>query len=78
VIKKAKLFRNGRSQAVRLPKEFRLPGDAVYIRRRANALLLFPVEESWDTLIERTRHFTDDFMHERHQPPLQDRPELSG
>ena len=72
------MFRNGRSQAVRLPKEFRLPGSEVYICRRGNALLLIPVEESWDTLIESTNHFTDDFMHERDQPPLEDRRELSG
>ena len=39
----AKLFRNGRSQAVRLPKEFRFAGDRVRIRRVAEGVLLEPV-----------------------------------
>lgn len=43
---KAKLFRNGRSQAVRLPKEFRLPGEEVLIRKEGNAVILEPIEKS--------------------------------
>jgi len=39
----AKLFQNGRSQAVRLPKEFRFEGDSVRIRRVAQGVLLEPV-----------------------------------
>ena len=38
-----KLFWNGRSQAVRLPKEFRLPGDRVRVRRAGNGVLLEPM-----------------------------------
>ena len=41
--KTAKLFRNGRSQAVRLPREFRLEGDEVRIRRVGEGVLLEPV-----------------------------------
>lgn len=41
----AKLFWNGRSQAVRLPKEFRFEGDAVRIRRRGDAVILEPIRE---------------------------------
>ena len=40
----AKLFRHGRSQAVRLPKEFRLPGTEVRVRRVGRAVLLEPLE----------------------------------
>lgn len=44
----AKLFRNGGSQAVRLPKEFRMPGDEVRIRREGKAVILEPLEdERW-------------------------------
>jgi antitoxin VapB len=44
----AKLFLNGRSQAVRLPKEFRFPGHAVSIRRDGDAVILEPLENrSW-------------------------------
>jgi len=40
----AKLFRHGRSQAVRLPKEFRLPGKEVRVRRLGRGVLLEPIE----------------------------------
>jgi antitoxin VapB len=40
----AKLFRHGRSQAVRLPKEFRLPGNEVRVRRLGRGVLLEPME----------------------------------
>jgi antitoxin VapB len=41
-VKRAKLFRTGRSQAVRLPKEFRFEGETVLIRRRGSAVILEP------------------------------------
>jgi virulence-associated protein VagC len=44
-VKKAKLFMNGRSQAVRLPREFRMPGDEVLIERRGDEVILRPVED---------------------------------
>jgi antitoxin VapB len=43
-VKKAKLFMNGRSQAVRLPKEFRMPGSEVYVERRGEELVIRPVK----------------------------------
>ena len=45
--KTAKLFWNGRSQAVRLPKEFRFEGDEVYIRRLGTAVILEPASRDW-------------------------------
>jgi antitoxin VapB len=48
-MKTAKLFQNGKSQAVRLPKEFRLGGDRVYIKRVGNAIVLLPYDSTWDT-----------------------------
>jgi antitoxin VapB len=42
---RAKLFANGRSQAVRLPKEFRMPGDEVSIRREGRRVILEPLDE---------------------------------
>jgi antitoxin VapB len=41
---KAKIFMHGRSQAVRLPKEFRLPGQECRVRREGNAVILEPIE----------------------------------
>ena len=44
----AKIFMHGRSQAVRLPKEFRLPGKEVRVRKIGNRVLLAPIEEKFD------------------------------
>ena len=41
----AKLFKNGRSQAVRLPKEFRFPGDTVKIKKDGNKVILGPMDK---------------------------------
>ena len=44
-VARAKLFQNGRSQAVRLPKEFRFPGDEVTLRRHGDAVIMEPVRK---------------------------------
>lgn len=67
-MKTAKLFKNGQSQAVRLPKEFRIAGTEVYIKRQGDAIILLPKVKSWDTLIDSLDHFTRDFKIERNQP----------
>ena len=69
----AKIFQNGKSQAVRLPKEFRFRGDRVYIKRVGHAIVLMPYASAWDTLLESLAHFSADFMSERVQPPTQER-----
>jgi antitoxin VapB len=46
-MKTAKLFMNGRSQAVRLPKEFRLPGEEVRIHREGQRIILEPITDAW-------------------------------
>ena len=43
--RRAKLFRNGRNQAVRIPREFELPGDEVIIRKDGSRLILEPVQK---------------------------------
>ena len=67
-MKIAKLFKNGESQAVRLPKEFRFVGDEVFIKRVGSAVVLLPKAKSWDTLLESLEKFPSDFMNERDQP----------
>ena len=64
----AKLFKNGDSQAVRLPKEFRFTGKEVLIKRVGSAVVLLPKAKSWDTLIESLEKFPADFMSDREQP----------
>jgi antitoxin VapB len=64
----AKLFQNGQSQAVRLPKEFRFHGDKVFIKRMGNAVVLLPYHDSWQSLFDSLDQFSDDFMQHRDQP----------
>jgi antitoxin VapB len=77
-MKTAKLFKNGESQAVRLPKEFRFAGDEVFIKRVGSAVVLLPKAKSWDTLIDSLSKFPADFMHDREQPVEADRREPFG
>ena len=70
----AKLFKNGSSQAVQLPKEFRMPGDKVKISQKGNQIILEPLETSWDTFFDSLHDFPDNFMEEgRQQPSMQKR-----
>lgn len=75
-MKKAKLFQNGQSQAVRLPKEFRFEGKEVYIKKVGDVTMLIPIEHGWDALIESLNEFSDDFMEKRDQPKLQKREDI--
>jgi antitoxin VapB len=72
----AKLFRNGQSQAVRLPREFSMPGKEVYVRRIGRNVLLVPKDDPWGSLIASLDQFTDDFMKAREQPELDRREAL--
>jgi len=65
----AKLFANGGSQAVRLPKSMRFDGEEVEIRRFGDGVLLLPIGGvDWDDWFAGLYEFTDDFMAERNQP----------
>ena len=75
VMKTAKLFRNGDSQAVRLPKEFRFEGSEVLIKRVGSAVVLLPRAKSWDTLIGSLAKFPEDFLESRAQPEAVERRE---
>ena len=76
----AKLFWTGRSQAVRLPKEFRFEGDAVRIRRQGRAVVLEPIaqeEDPWAWLREFPAPFDEEFAKASlEEVPDQVRPEL--
>ena len=72
----AKLFKNGKSQAVRLPKAFRIKGDEVFVTKIGDAVVLFPHSKKWDSLLNSLDKFSDDFMNERKQPELENREEL--
>jgi len=67
-MKTAKLFKNGQSQAVRLPKEFRMDGEEVYIEKQGEAIVLLPKNKSWAPLFDSLNKFEKDFKIERNQP----------
>ena len=56
----AKVFMNGRSQAVRLPKEYRFEDEEVYINKVGNVVMLYPKTDKWTILFEAISMFTDD------------------
>lgn len=68
----AKLFINGRSQAVRLPKEFRFDGDEVCIAKIDDMVVLYPPGKGWDLLTQGLKRCTEDFMVRRDQPTMPD------
>jgi antitoxin VapB len=75
-MKTAKLFQNGQSQAVRLPKEFRFEGEEVFIKKVGNATVLLPIQNPWQPLFDSLNKFSPDFMEDREQPTQQDREDL--
>ena len=72
-MKTAKLFKNGQSQAVRLPKEFRFDGDSVFIHHVGNCVVLVPKHDPWRSMFEATQLFSVDFMESRDQGTQPDR-----
>ncbi len=68
----AKLFENGRSQAVRLPKDFRLPGNEVAISHMGDAIVLQPIRHSWVEIYHAMSELPD-FMDERNDLPPEER-----
>lgn len=58
----AKLFENGRSQAVRLPKECRFEGDEVAVNKIGEIVILIPKKNKWASFIEASDMFTSDLF----------------
>lgn len=68
-MKRAKLFKNGQSQAVRLPREFRFEGTEVYVQRAGKGVLLLPVDDFWQTWMSNLTEFSDDFLNSGREQP---------
>ena len=75
-MKTAKIFQNGKSQAVRLPKEFRFDDTEVFIKKSGHVVFLIPRDESWEILFSSLKKFSKDFMAERSQPFQESRESL--
>lgn len=74
----ARLFQSGRSQAVRLPKQYRFAGSEVLVKHFGNGVLLVPVEDPWTTLEAGLASFEPGFQLTREQPLVQDRPAITA
>ena len=73
----AKVFENGRSQAVRLPKECRFNTDEVAVNRIGDIVLLMPKTNKWSSFMQAIDMFSDDFMQDGRDGRLkQERDEL--
>lgn len=72
-MKTAKIFKNGRSQAVRLPKEFRFDCDEVFVQKQGDKVILSAIEPGWDEFFDSVSVFGEDFLSEREDLPPQER-----
>ena len=72
-MKTAKIFTNGASQAVRLPKNFRFNGTEIFINKIQNIVMLIPKDDPWALFFDSLDKFSDDFMEDRNQPQHQAR-----
>ena len=76
---RARVFWSGRSQAVRLPKEYRVESTELRIRKRGSAIILEPVAETWEWLDEVARPLDPDFLAAlRERPGLPERSPAEG
>ena len=71
--KTAKIFMNGQSQAVRLPKEFRFDTVEVYIRRQGENIVISPKKPTWDDFFATESVFGEDFLNIREDTYPQER-----
>lgn len=74
----ARLFQSGRSQAVRLPKEFRFTGSEVGVRHFGSGVLLLPMDDPWGVLEAALSSFEPGFVLTREQPEAEERPGIAA
>lgn len=73
----AKLFENGRSQAVRLPKEYRFDAGEIAINKIGEIVMLIPKTNKWNSFIQAIDMFSNDFLESgREDQVIQEREEL--
>jgi antitoxin VapB len=69
----AKIFENGLSQAVRLPKECRFSSDEVLVNKIGDIVILLPKSSNWDSFAAAIDMFSDDFIDDKRDDSLQER-----
>ena len=79
MVRRAKLFKSGGSQAVRLPKEFRFEGeDEVLVYRKGNRVILEPLSKTWSRKFLKLAGSAPDFPYPEEPPPTEPGPELDS
>ena len=73
MLKIGKIFMNGRSQAVRLPKECRFNSDEVWVQKQGDKVILSATEPGWDEFFDLAPVFDEDFLSDRGDLPPQER-----
>ena len=69
----AKVFMSGNSQAIRLPKEYRVEGNEVFVKKTSEGILLIPKSSLWEVMWEGLQEFSEEFILVRSQPEPQNR-----
>jgi len=75
-LKETRVFMNGSSQAVRIPKGFRFRSDVVYLKKVSGGVLMIAKEQRFEAMRDSLSEFTGDFMQERDQGKLEKRAAL--
>ena len=67
----AKVFKSGNSQAIRIPREYKIDASELYINKIGNTMIIFPKTDPWETFRESLSGFSDDYFHDgRNQPRM--------
>ena len=66
-----RVFKTGRSQAIRIPKEYKLPDEDIFINRIGNTITLTPVSKLRESFLQGLQMFTDDFMKDGRPPQIE-------
>ena len=75
-IRIARLFKNGKNQAVRLPKEFEMKASEVIIRKQGDSLILTPKPQTWQDYFASAQRLADDFPEDISDLPFETREDL--
>jgi antitoxin VapB len=69
-----KVFKSGNSQAIRIPKEYQIDGEELYINKIGNTIVIFPKNDPWELFKKSLTDFSDDYLADgRNQPEMQER-----
>jgi len=73
-MKTVKVFKNGNSQALRIPKEYQITESELIINKIGNTIIIFPQDDPWKLFKNSLEEFSDDFLKDgRQQPAMQNR-----